>query len=703
MPRTSASTSDIACVGYVRRSTDMQDQSLDDQRAAIEQYAAEHGLDILKWYIDDAISGTTARDRDAFLAMVDDAQNGGQPFSRVLVYDVTRFGRMDSDETGYYRHLLRRCGVEVEYAAEAFGDTPDDELIRSVKQWLARQESRDRARVSIRGWLSKMGSERGWWMGGVEPYGYDRRYEDRTGRFLYVVRTMPDRSRQVLDRWGRLERTLEPGERLVRASFDRCKLVLSAADRVAVVQRIFDDYVSGGLGAPAIAARLNDDGVPPPRLGRNRCDSMHAGWRYASIRNILSNPVYTGDMVWNRRTCGKLFRVEAHGEVPRPLRDAATVRWNPRDRWLTVPGTHPVIVGRETFGAAAALVVTRCAAGRPASPLDGDNRESSSGYPLTGLVGCAVCGERVLGIGINRFYYDRRNTPYRARVYACRRRGHRGKASSCRSSYVRRRILDAAISDRVTSWYRSRLTASGRAAIRELAATHCQQVSAACGGASRSGRRGEAARHTERSAIAFMEALPGPFLGPSDHARRLAFGRCIDQIRLDAADGRAEVWVRRLPINGARAGGVVRLVVRFPVPHGDTALGPRKRDRAEQRYDLDWHARSLAPSTRALFDQMCHAARRCGPDVRETCRQQYVAYTQRKHFAMIKVRRGCLLLYLKIDLESIHRRQRVCSMRDVRHVGTATTGRLELTVDSAEALEQALPWIQRSYEAVVAT
>ncbi len=43
-------------VGYVRRSTDRQEQSIDDQKNVLQQYAQEQGIRLNKFYIDDAIS-----------------------------------------------------------------------------------------------------------------------------------------------------------------------------------------------------------------------------------------------------------------------------------------------------------------------------------------------------------------------------------------------------------------------------------------------------------------------------------------------------------------------------------------------------------------------------------------------------------------------------------------------------------------------
>ena len=67
-------------VGYLRRSTDRQEQSIDDQKRALEAYASEHGLRLGKFYIDDAISGTSTVGRRAFQQMMQDAQKPEHPF-----------------------------------------------------------------------------------------------------------------------------------------------------------------------------------------------------------------------------------------------------------------------------------------------------------------------------------------------------------------------------------------------------------------------------------------------------------------------------------------------------------------------------------------------------------------------------------------------------------------------------------------------
>jgi len=143
-------------VGYVRRSTDRQEQSIPDQQKAISAYASEMELKLVKFYVDDAISGTSTLGRRAFQQMIADAEKPARPFGKIVVYDVKRFGRIDNDEAGYYRHRLRTNGVEVLYVSENFNGDSTDDLLRPVKQWQARQESKDLSKVTIRGLLSNM-------------------------------------------------------------------------------------------------------------------------------------------------------------------------------------------------------------------------------------------------------------------------------------------------------------------------------------------------------------------------------------------------------------------------------------------------------------------------------------------------------------------------------------------------------------------
>lgn len=318
-------------VGYLRRSTDRQEQSIPDQRKAIERYAAEHDLELARFFVDDAISGTSAVRRPAFQEMVGLAQQDRRPFSYVIVYDVKRFGRLDNDEAGYYRHILRTHGVEVLYVGENFSGDATDDLLRPVKQWQAREESKDLAKVTIRGMLSRV--ESGYWNGGSPPFGYDLRYEsprEDGGAFLLVLRFQPDGSKLVLDESGKVVRTLARGERLQVSKRDRSRLVLSSPERVELVRRIFTMSAIDRMGYRAISNVLNEEGVPSPRNAE--WSHIYSGaWTASTIRSILTNPMYVGDLVWNRRTDARFFKVSngnprLHGVPIRPVLSTCSPR-----------------------------------------------------------------------------------------------------------------------------------------------------------------------------------------------------------------------------------------------------------------------------------------------------------------------------------------------------------------------------------------
>ena len=334
-------------VGYVRRSTDRQDQSIGDQKRAIERFAAENGLELVRYFVDDAISGTSAARRPAFQEMLVEAQRDERPFSMVVVYDVKRFGRLDNDEAGFYRHTLRMHGVEVLYAAEGFSGDATDDLLRPVKQWQAREESKDLARVTLRGMLSR--AEQGCWNGGAPPYGFDLRYEG-AGAFLFTLRFEPDGTKLVLDEGGEVVRRLARGERLRVSKRDRCRLVPGAPKRVAVVRRIFS-MRARGTGLRAIARAMNEAGVPSPRNAE--WAPVYSGtWTVATVRSILANPAYTGDVAWARRTDARFFRVAGGQATARREGDRARLVANAVGDWVRVRGAHEGLVSRRVAGAA---------------------------------------------------------------------------------------------------------------------------------------------------------------------------------------------------------------------------------------------------------------------------------------------------------------------------------------------------------------
>ena len=378
-------------VGYLRRSTDRQEQSLEDQRQAVETYADLEGFRIVNWFVDDAISGTSTEARKAFRTMIEAAQRPDCPFRYVLVYDVKRFGRVDTDEAGHYRYLLRQAGVEVIYTSEGFNGGDSDDLIRSVKQWQARAESKDLSKVTIRGQVSLV--DKGYWGGGVPPFGYDLLYEDAAGRPIRRVRFAIDGSKEEFDADGTLVRVHARGTRLARPKTDRPRLVLSDPGRVALIQRIFQMYLKDHLGYRSVADRLNAEDVPSPRDG-HWSDSIDRAWGVGTIRSILLNGTYTGDTYWNRRSFAKFHRIAGRHAQERPRDRADKPDWNPVDDWIVVKSTHPAIVTPEMYQDV--LRGLRAVRRRDGRLPDSGRISGHRPYLLTGLLQC-VCGHAFSG------------------------------------------------------------------------------------------------------------------------------------------------------------------------------------------------------------------------------------------------------------------------------------------------------------------
>ena len=139
------------CVIYARYSSLAQrDQSIEDQVAACERWAASHGLNVYDVYADRHISGTTDS-RPAFQQMIQDAAHGA--WATVVVYKVDRFAR-DKADAAIYRRKLRELGVSVESAMEAIPDGPEGIILEGMLDAFAEYYSRNLSQNIKRGMMS---------------------------------------------------------------------------------------------------------------------------------------------------------------------------------------------------------------------------------------------------------------------------------------------------------------------------------------------------------------------------------------------------------------------------------------------------------------------------------------------------------------------------------------------------------------------
>jgi DNA invertase Pin-like site-specific DNA recombinase len=441
-------------VGYLRRSTDRQEQSIGDQKRAIELYALSGGYEVLDFYVDDAISGASSEGRASFQQLISDAKRKDCPFQYVLVYDVKRFGRVDNDEAGFYRYQLRRNGIEVIYVSEGFSGDDTDDLLRPVKQWQARQELKDLSKVAIRGMLTR--SEGAWWMGGTPPYGYDLAYYSGAGDFISIVRFMPDGSKQMLDQDGNLIRSIPRGDSMTFTKKDRSKLVLSSPERVGIVKDIFDRYLLEGLGYKGIADKLNHKGVPSARGGQ---------WGSTTAMAILSNPAYVGDMVWNRLTGGKFHRIS--GKQAKPIKGIPIggMQKNGREDWIVHEDAHPAIISRSRFEQAQAKIRATKRYGNAGSYRCG--RGANSPYLLAGLIHCSNCGHNWTGYRTIKGRKRKDGSNVETFYYACNGYISKGK-KACPRSVLRKDEIETWVMDTIGEMIKTYFAGDNSAKLRKL-------------------------------------------------------------------------------------------------------------------------------------------------------------------------------------------------------------------------------------------
>lgn len=257
---------------YLRMSTEHQQYSLDNQADAIARYAAQNGFRIVRTYSDAARSGLRLTNRDSLKQLLKDVMESQNEFRAVLVYDVSRWGRFqDTDEAAHYEYLCKSAGVPIHYCAEMFANdnSVSGLILKALKRTMAGEYSRELS-VKVKRGLIRL-AKLGYKLGGPARYGLRR---------------------QLLDTQGKQKQILEYGERKSLAN-EHVILVPGPDEEVAIIRRIFHEFVNERHSPKTIAANLNREGIPFLR-GRR--------WLGGTIRIMLQDHHYMGMQVWGRTT-----------------------------------------------------------------------------------------------------------------------------------------------------------------------------------------------------------------------------------------------------------------------------------------------------------------------------------------------------------------------------------------------------------------
>jgi DNA invertase Pin-like site-specific DNA recombinase len=360
---------DIRAVLYARMSSEDQETSIEQQLGWAKEACPKQGISIEREFLDHAKKGHETEKRTAFHEMLRFCQEQARekrPIEAIVCWNPNRFSRSDSQETSWFLWEFRKVGVQRMFTASNgwidFRRMEDRVLYGIVQDTSSHRYVQELARDAIRG--KKEAAEAGRWNGGPIPYGYRIQYHE------VVIGTRRKRKPEKFV-------VFEPEAEIVRW--------------------LFRTYADTDAGLRGLAAELNRRNVPSPN--RSPC------WGMSTIKRMFNNPVYLGEVTWNRNAVGKFFgifncRVE-------PVSQPNKLRKHEPEQWIRRPDRHEAIIDRETFDRTQQKLI--------------NNRGHTSTkrgvpYVLSGLLTCGHCGRHMIG---RTYVKETERSTYTYRVYTC--------------------------------------------------------------------------------------------------------------------------------------------------------------------------------------------------------------------------------------------------------------------------------------------
>lgn len=321
---------------YYRISREDGDKEESDSIGSQKDLAAFHlsshpDLTLVDEYIDDGYSGTNF-DRPRFKEMIADITS--KRINCIVVKDLSRLGR-NYIEVGHYLEMLfptwnvRFIAINDHIDSVANPDSLNNAMV-PFKNIMNDEYCRDISN-KIRSVLTTK-RRQGKFIGSFASYGY--------------LKDPEDHNHLIVD------------------------------EEVApVIQDIFDWFLSG-MSIIGIAKRLNEQGILNPSAYKRykgmkyhhpQHDMNDTLWPDSSVRRILKNRLYAGDMVQGKNKI-KSYKLQVSVNIP-------------EEDWMIVENTHEAIIDRDIFNKAQEIF------SRDQRTAPGKRRY----YVLSGYVRCADC------------------------------------------------------------------------------------------------------------------------------------------------------------------------------------------------------------------------------------------------------------------------------------------------------------------------
>ena len=305
-------------------------ESIINQKEILKDYCLKNRFNLIDEYVDDGYSGTNF-DRPGFIRLIEDIKN--KKINLVVVKDLSRLGR-DHVMTGYYietyfpENKIRFISIVENYDSmknQASNDSST--FIIACNDYYSKQNS-----LKIRNVLDSKRRD-GKFIGSKPCYGY--------------MRDPKDKGHLIID-----------------------------PNTAQYVKLIFE-LRSNDIGISEIATRLTKLRAPTPSSYKNKIISTITKeeyvWSIHSVKKILENRMYTGDMVQHTQT--KIsYKSNKKIKLDQSL-------------WVIVENTHEPLVDKEIF-----RIINK--------KRDNHNRkvEVKTKRPirlLEGLIYCKECGNRL--------------------------------------------------------------------------------------------------------------------------------------------------------------------------------------------------------------------------------------------------------------------------------------------------------------------
>ena len=354
---------------------DGESVSIENQKLLLQSYVRQMGWNEVDVYIDDGYTGTNFN-RPGVQRLIEDAK--AKRINLILVKDLSRFGR-NYIEFGQYtdylfpslgcRFIALNNGIDTE---SRNGSTDVMCFLNLFNEFYSRDTSKKVKAVK------RACAESGKFMGTYPAYGYKRD---------------PD---------------------------DKHHLVIDE-ETAPTVRRIFS-MRAAGMGFHAIAAQLNDEGLPSPgmlyyqRKGKTDPRRVNHKWAEETVKQLIRNEVYIGNMVQGKT-----------GTMSYKSRKTIT---KPEDEWIRVEGTHEAIISRDVWDTVVSIDRKRVL-----------KKEPSNGIKsvFAGLVYCAECGFKMRNHTEKFTYKD--GSPGRYSSFICGNYARSGK-SACTIHTIYENVLE---------------------------------------------------------------------------------------------------------------------------------------------------------------------------------------------------------------------------------------------------------------------